>query len=218
MISNTTRRLYYSLMSVPMRINHWRYRWISAPRSGLRVHLGCGQHYQVPGWLNVDANIMTVRPDLWIDFLHGLPFRDASVSVFYLHHVLEHLAEDRLPGFLMEMYRCLEPGGGVRIGVPHAGNAFRMYVAGRAEWFADFPHPRKSIGGRCANFLLCANEHLALLDFSYLRELLTDAGFVGVTECLPIRESNLVGEEILSLEYEWDFETPHTLIVEARKP
>jgi predicted SAM-dependent methyltransferase len=171
----------------------------------------------VEGWLNVDANILTSRPDLWINLLHGMPFRDNSVSVFYSHHVLEHLPEGRLPGFLAELFRCLEPGGGIRLGVPHAGNAYRMYAAGRDDWFEDFPHPRKSLGGRCANFLLCANEHFALLDFSFLNELLTDAGFVHVKECMPIKESILVGQEVLSLEYEFDFETPHTLIVEARK-
>src|SRR3990172_3538114 len=129
MISTSTRRLYYSLLSVPMRLNNWRYRWLSAPKSGHRVHLGCGQHSHLEGWLNVDANIVTSRPDLWINLLHGMPFRDNSVSVFYSHHVLEHLPEGRLPGFLAELFRCLEPGGGIRLGVPHAGNAYRMYAA-----------------------------------------------------------------------------------------
>jgi predicted SAM-dependent methyltransferase len=132
--------------------------------------------------------------------------------------VLEHLPEDRIGGVISEMFRCLQPGGGVRIGVPHAGNAYRMYAAGRHDWFSDFPRKRSSIGGRCASFLLCANEHLALLDFTFLEELFTAAGFVDVTECVPIKESRLVDDSVLRLEYESDFETPHTLIVEARKP
>jgi len=33
-----------------------------------------------------------------------------------------------------------------------------------------------------------------------------------------VRESALVGEEVLSREHESDFEVPHTVIIEARKP
>jgi hypothetical protein len=205
-------------MAVPMRINHWRYRLFAAPRSGLQVHLGCGQKAYIRGWLNVDANIVTARPDLWINLLHGLPFRDNSVSIFYSNQVLEHLPEGALPGVFAELFRCLEPGGGVRIGVPHAGNSYRMYVAGRHDWFSDFPQNRKSLGGRCANYLLCMNEHGALLDFSLMEELMTPAGFVDLKECLPVRESRLVGAEVLMLEEESDFDTPHLLVVEGRKP
>jgi predicted SAM-dependent methyltransferase len=200
-----------------MRLNHWRYRLFSSG-SHLRVHLGCGQVHYLNGWLNVDGNILSARPDLWIDLTHGLPFPDNSVQVFYSHHVLEHLTAEQIAGLFREMFRCLEPGGGVRVGVPHAGNAYRMYVEGRHDWFSDFPQKRRSLGGRCSNFLLCANEHLCLLDFSYLEELLTKAGFVGLKECLPSRESSLVGAEVLQREGESNFDIPHTLIIEAKKP
>ncbi len=217
MIPHRTRRLYFTVCSVPMRLNHWRYRLFAAPRCGLRVHLGCGRRAYLPGWMNVDANVLTARPDLWINLLHGLPFRAGSVELFYTNQVLEHVPEQALPGLLAEMFRCLGVGGGVRIGVPHAGNAYRMYAAGRADWFGRFPSQRQSLGGRCANFLLCGNEHLGLLDFSYLEELLTAAGFSDVRECLPCRESRFVSNEVLKLEEESDFETPHVLIVEATK-
>lgn len=218
MIPGQVRRLYYALFSIPMRINHWRYRLFAAPRSGLRVHLGCGQENYLPGWLNVDANRISAHPDLWINLLHGLPFRANSVAVFYSHHVMEHLPEAGLRFCLAEMMRCLEPGGGVRIGVPHAGNAYRMYAAGRHDWFtSNFPWQRTSLGGRCANFLLCANEHLCLLDFSYFEELLGATGFADIKEGVPGRESRFVGKEVLELEEEFDFEFPHTLIIEARK-
>lgn len=219
MISNFIRLFYYKSLSIPMRVNGWRYRLLSAPCSGLRVHLGCGQKHYIAGWVNVDANIVSARPDLWINLVHRLPFRDNSVSIFYSYHVIEHLPADRLPGFFGELYRCLEPGGGLRIGVPHAGNAYRMYAAGCLEWFSsDFPKKRQSLGGRCENFLLCGNEHLTLFDFTLMQELLAPSGFVEVEECLPCRESSLVGEDVLSQESESDFEVPHTLVVQARKP
>src|SRR5262249_48388371 len=105
MISNKRRRLYYRVFAVPMRINHWCYRLFSSARSGLFVHLGCGQNNYLGGWLNVDANIVTARPDLWIDVTHGLPLANSSVRVFYSHHVLEHLTETSLSRLLTEMFR-----------------------------------------------------------------------------------------------------------------
>lgn len=219
MITNLSRRFYYQVMAVPMRLNNWRYRWLSAPTSGLKVHLGCGQKHYLPGWINVDGNIVTAKPDLWINLDDPLPFRSNSVRIFYSNHVLEHFTENSLSQLLKEMYRCLEPGAGLRIGVPHAGNAFRMYAQGREDWFSsNFPRNRKSIGGRCDNFLLCANEHLSLFDYSYFEELLVPIGYVDLKECLPCRESALVGPDVLSFESESDFEVPHTLVVEAWKP
>ncbi len=47
---------------------------------------------------------------------------------------------------------------------------------------------------------------------------MTAAGFAGMKECLPSRETSIVPPEVLKLEWERDLEVPHTLIVEARKP
>ncbi len=161
---------------------------------------------------------MSARIDLWINFLDDLPFRDGSVDLFYSFHVIEHLPERHLPAHFAAMFRALKPGGGIRIGGPHAESAARKFLAGDTKWFSDFPIKHDSIGGRFSNFLFCAGEHLSALTPSFLTELAEGAGFVDVTVRLPIRESELVGREILDSEYEWDFETPHSLVIEARKP
>jgi len=48
--------------------------------------------------------------DLLADVMH-LPLADQSVSVMWCHHVLEQVGDDKLA--LREMYRVLQPAGGV---------------------------------------------------------------------------------------------------------
>ena len=76
-----------------------------------------------------------------------------------------------------------------------------------------------SVGGRFDDRILCNNEHLALLTFSFIEELMKNAGFETVYTCLPVRETNYPDffRECLEKEYESDFDIPHTMIVEGQK-
>jgi predicted SAM-dependent methyltransferase len=201
-----------------MWINGRLYRAFRHPGGPIRVHLGPGKHKYLPGWVNLDANIFTARVDLWANLMDPLPFRCSSVAVIYSHHVIEHLPDSYLSTHFREMFRVLVPGGGIRVGGPDAGNACAKFVAGELKWFSTYPRERRSIGGRFANFIFCNGEHLTALSESYIRELAEAAGFVDVRRMLPCRQSQLVGLEVLDLEFEDDFETPHTVIIEARKP
>jgi hypothetical protein len=96
-----------------------------------------------------------------------------------------------------------------------------MFTENDSSWFSDFPDKRRSIGGRLDNFILCRNEHLAILTRSFLVEMLEDAGFAVVRECAPIVETSapdLIDASVLATEFESTPAVPHTLIVEARKP
>jgi predicted SAM-dependent methyltransferase len=222
MISRQLKAAYFSLCSVPMRINGMLYRQLRAPSTGVvKVHLGPGRQKYLAGWVNVDANLFTARLDVWANLTDPLPFRDNSVDVFYSHHVIEHLPESHLPVHCREMFRCLKPGGAIRIGGPNGDNAMKKFVEGDASWFSDFPESRSSIGGRLSNFILCKGEHLSILTFSYLSELLSGAGFVRIQSCRPITEThhpNLIDQPLLSQEWEDTPDVPHTLLVEAEKP
>jgi hypothetical protein len=213
------KRCYYAGLRVPMRINGMLYRVFRQPGEPIQVHLGCGQVHYIPGWVNVDANILTARPDVWANLLDPLPFRKESVRIFYSHHMVEHLPDRLLAGHFRDMYQCLVPGGGIRIGGPDVGNACRKFVEGDLAWFSssmfDSHH---SLGGKFTSFVFCGGEHLTALSESYLRELAAQAGFVDIRRCSPVRESSLVGQEVLSREHESDYAVPHTVIIEARKP
>lgn len=223
MIHRDTRDLYFAVMAVPMRFTAWFYRVFFAPSKlnnrCIKVHLGPGQKGYKSGWVNVDANLITAKIDVWSDLRGKLPFRDDSVDVFYSHHVIEHLPDGRLPFHFQEMYRCLKPGGVIRIGGPHGDEAIRNFLDEKYDWFGDFPDKHESMGGRLVNFLLCGGEHFTILTKSYLMELLSASGFHQITFRHPIVDTGYhdLLTDVLAGEWESTPETPHTLMVEAVK-
>ena len=203
-----------------MRINALRYRFFSKGERFIRVHLGPGRRNYINGWINVDANF-TSKIDIWADIGAKLPFRSETVLAFYSHHVIEHLPDRLLPFHFSEMFRCLTPGGMIRIGGPNADMAIKKFEEQDAHWFSDFPDPHQSIGGRFTNFILCRGEHLTILTFSYLKELAENAGFHQISFCRPTKETHfpsVFDDQVLSKEWESTPDFPHTLILEARKP
>ncbi|WP_414528861.1 class I SAM-dependent methyltransferase [Nodularia chucula] len=222
MLGGIIKRLYYLLLTYPMRLNGWFYKNFKCPQSGLKVHLGPGKINYIDNWLNVDANLVTAKVDLWCNLLDPLPFRKGSVDIFYSHHVIEHLPDSHLIVHFRQMFEALRPGGVIRVGGPHLGNACRKYVEGDHQWFTHYPDDRKSIGGRFTNFIFCRGEHVTAFDESYLAEVAEQCGFVDFSFPLPVKETKLaeegITEAVLSKEYESRFDCPHTVILEARKP
>lgn len=221
MISRELKSLFYVGMRWPMRWNAAFYRRYRAPRAGeVKVHLGPGIERYIDGWINVDANLVTAKIDVWADLTNPLPFRDGSVDVFYSHHVIEHLPDQAISALLREMHRCLKPFGVIRIGGPDGDSAIRKFIEGDTHWFGDWPDKRSSIGGRFANFVFCRGEHVTILTRSYLTELAAEARFSHIAFCAPATQTNyphMIGGEILGLEAESTPEAPHTVIMEARK-
>lgn len=222
MISHELRSLCYAAMRLPMRLNAAFYKSFRAPRAGeVKVHLGPGQKNYIDGWINLDANFITARIDVWADLTNPLPFGDATVDAFYSHHVIEHLPDPVIASLFNEMYRCLKPGGMIRVGGPDGDTAIRKFLENDKDWFGDWPDKRKSIGGRFANFIFCRGEHVTMLSRSYLTELASDARFDNVVFCAPAIETNypaLIDQRILSKEEEPTTNAPYTLILEAVKP
>lgn len=219
MIPRRVKALFYFAAGPLMRANARIYRAVRAPRRGtVKVHLGPGQKNYIPGWFNVDANIFTGRADVWADLRAPLPFHDVSVDCAYSHHVIEHLPD--LDAHIREIYRCLKPGGVVRIGGPNGDAAISKFLEGDVCWFGDWPIKRRSIGGRLENFIFCKGEHVTILTFSFLEEILQDAGFDHIA-CARCAADTFFPEwfgEVLKYESEDTPATPHTLIVEAQKP
>lgn len=224
MTSERVKSLFYILLGPFMKASGALYRKLRAPEGSeaVKVHLGPGQEKYLEGWINVDANFLTAKVDVWADLKNKLPFRDSSVDVFYSHHVIEHLPDKLLPFHFREIYRCLKPGGVFRVGGPNGHAAMKKYFQGDKEWFHDFPDERESVGGKLANFILCRNKHFTILTPSYLDEISSKAGFPDISICEPKKETNypeLIGEEVLNQEIGHEYsEVKSTLVVEGQKP
>ena len=219
MLSRGMKEAFYIAAGPLMKANGWIHRTLRAPRkAGLRVQLGPGQAHYIPGWVNVDANMFSAKCEVWADLRNRLPFRDNTVEAMYSHHVIEHLPD--LRRHFEDVFRCLQPGGIYRFGGPNGDNAIRKFIENDANWFADFPDSRKSIGGRFENFVFCRQEHLTILTFSHLEEILMAVGFVNLRRCAPTKETSEpeIFNVCLENENEDDMEFPHTLLIEARKP
>lgn len=218
MMNRTAKAAFYALASPLMRANGAFYKFALAPRNGvIKVHLGPGQRNYLPGWINIDANIFTAKCDVWFDLRYPLPLKDSSVTALYSHHVIEHLPNRE--AHFAEAFRSLKPGGIYRVGGPSGDGAIAKFVQGDVQWFSDWPDERRSIGGRLDNFIFCRGEHLMVLTFDYLAELLENAGFVDIIRRVP-KDTGFpeLFSDAIAKECETDFLTPHTLLVEARKP
>ncbi len=177
MLHQRTRDLYFAVLLPVNKLNYWRWKWFGHPAngSGLHLHLGCGPKY-LPGFINVDGNLFR-RHDLWLDLRNGLPFASESAASIYSSHVFEHFYPDELERLIAACHRVLRPGGGMRVVVPDMAAAVRAYLDGNDRFFADFPRPHASLGGKLSNLLFCEGGHRQGLDFSYFEELLRSAGF-----------------------------------------
>ena len=219
MISRKAKALFYQVAGPAMYVNGLLYKHLRSPEKGLiKVQLGPGQKNYLEGWINVDANMFTGKCDVWADIRNPLPFRDEKVDFFYSHHVIEHLPDLQL--HFNELYRCLKPGGKIRVAGPNGDVAIQKFVENDSAWFSDFPDKRESIGGRFENYIFCRGEHMTILTWSYLNELAVAAGFKNLRLCKPITETGFpefVDAQVLSKEWESTPDHPHTIIIEAEK-
>ncbi len=223
MISRQLKATFYSLLGPIMKVNGKIYKTFKAPNTAnsktIKVHLGPGQKSYLNGWINVDANFISAKLDVWADLKNQLPFKDKSVDIFYSHHVIEHLPD--LDFHFSELYRCLKPGGKIRLAGPNGDSAMKKFIDNDHAWFPDFPDSRTSIGGRFENFIFARQEHLTILTYSHLTEILSSKGFLNCQKVLPKRETRfpeLIDDYLFSYEWEDDFVNPHTLVIEAQKP
>jgi predicted SAM-dependent methyltransferase len=158
----------------------------------LLVQVGCGP-YGRDGWVNIDCFPRETVNCLY-DVRKDLPFDDESVKGIFCEHVFEHLDYSQSsPTFLAECYRCLAPGGVLRIIVPDAGKYLHAYTAGGFAAFVPMrqltdrrdPWLRQTYGTpmELVNAVFHqGTEHHVGYDAETLEYVLRQAGFTRVTQ------------------------------------
>lgn len=201
----------------------------------VKINLGCGLAV-ARGWTNVDAslNALVASWPRWMHkllyrlsganryysldqycdllgkhvFIHhdlsdSIPLKDDTADFVYSSHFLEHLFKQDALRLLKESHRVLKSGGIVRVCVPDLAYAVSLYVNGEREKMLEnyfFVEDKDSFLAR----------HKYMYDFTLLKNVLEQVGFVDVTQC-AYRKGRTPDIEIL------DNRPEETLFIEARK-
>jgi predicted SAM-dependent methyltransferase len=118
--------------------------------SNIKLNLGCGA-VRPKGWLNTDSSLNanlqriplvgTIVPKLlhtvsydnsdviYMNLNKKWPYKSDSVDIVYASHLFEHLTLVSAELFLNESYRCLKPGGIIRIVVPDLYKICKRYIS-----------------------------------------------------------------------------------------
>jgi predicted SAM-dependent methyltransferase len=135
----------------------------------VKLHLGCGRRF-IPGFVHLDivglAHVdVCARAD-------RLPFADASATLLYASHLLEHFGRAEYRQVLAEWRRVLKPGGILRLAVPDfAACAAIYYEKGLSDGLSGLVG--LVVGGQRDRF----DFHKMIFDEAFLRADLLAQGF-----------------------------------------
>lgn len=81
-----------------------------------KLHVGCGDK-KLPGWINLDLQLIPGGPDVVMDVTQGLYF--SNVKAIYAEHFLEHLPILSALEFLRQCNEILGDDGALRLSTPN---------------------------------------------------------------------------------------------------
>jgi len=212
-----------------------------------RVNVGCGMS-PTPGWINVDNSLsIRLSRHPWIsrigratglineprarfiefarsnaiqlvDVRKSLPFADNSLAAIYSSHMLEHLDRWTAAHFLDEAYRCLAPGGVIRLAVPDLNRKALNYLqSGDADEFIASLHMNietpATWQGVVRSRVVPFRDHRWMYDLASLSRLLLLKGFATPVGLEPGRTTMTDPGELNLAE-----RPEESLYVEACKP
>jgi len=141
------------------------------------IHIGCGE-ISSPEFINIDA-MPFPHVHYVTDNIKDLSmFKDSSIDLIYMSHVLEHNAIGEVDSVIWEMNRVLKKGGILRISVPDFEKLIKIYYAEGTDI-------------RSINYYLMGNQdhsynyHRSIYNQNYLSNLMLQMGFSKVLEWDP---------------------------------
>lgn len=138
------------------------------------------------GWVVTNVNAVTRN---YLDATRRWPVEDGACSYVFSDNVVEHITLDMARAMFAESFRCLQPGGVIRIVTPDIRKHVEMYLAGTGTegHIADHyrgmglvvEHPIDLVRIPIASF----GHHVGYVwDFTTLEAELKRAGFHSVVE------------------------------------
>jgi len=125
----------------------------------------------------------------WKDVTRGLPYRDNTVDLIHVSHLLEHLSQQQGEKLLLECRRVLKPGGVIRIAVPDLFRAAKEYVQNVAPMMEGLAPPDRAPHDRFLEMMFSGclrrmrSGHRYAYDYPTLAVLLCRLGFRDVERC-----------------------------------
>lgn len=177
-----------------------------------KLHFGSGK-VVLPGWFNIDFDDQFGPEVHNIDLCEPLPFPDASVSMIFSEHLIEHLPKEKGLQLLKECYRVLKKNGTIRFGWPDFTKHVTAYNKKDEKYRRGMlKHMGPNYTGTYDEFfsdLLYSWDHRYMYTPELLKAYFKLAGFENI-------KINGYGKS--TLKYQWDTRNdPDTTYIEAKK-
>jgi SAM-dependent methyltransferase len=188
------------------------------PRVARPFALEIGGRAPRPGWVVTDVSAITRH---YLDATRRWPIEDGALTHVYADNMIEHISLDGGRAFIREAFRCLQPGGRIRIVTPDIELHVRTYLDGRAALASDVATRYKSHGLTLEHAVDLVRIPIGefrhhegyVYDFDALTAELTNAGFRD-----PLRLDAGVSDDPQFVDLEQRTDPGHgQLVVEATK-
>ncbi|HEX3336887.1 MAG TPA: methyltransferase domain-containing protein [Jatrophihabitans sp.] len=115
----------------------------AARRAPRPIALEVGGLKQRAGWFMVNVNAVTPH---YMDGTKPWRFEDGSLSHVYADNMIEHVPLAGARVFFAEAYRCLQPGGIIRLVTPDVRTHVDLYLKGADVLKSDLANEYRALG------------------------------------------------------------------------